>query len=192
MEDLIQNAHTLFDERPTPSPSVTSPDVAETASTLTYSPYLSPDFPQLPEVHVTGPTNRYRPGLVDVVPPSSQFPFSLSVDGAMESRLTSSPTPLLSPLLGPLSPKTLREGVETTTQEQVIPVETSVNSTSAEAVSDLPTSVAEWRLHQLRLPPQAEAVTTPQSPPESARSSLSDFPLSSATSLQTGVGRFSP
>ena len=52
-----------------------------------------------------------------------------------------------------------------------------------------PSSLAEWRLQvpsQLRLQP--ELPTLPQSPPESVLSSNSDFPLSSATSLQTRMG----
>jgi hypothetical protein len=84
-------------------------------------------------------------------------------DGGPES-VYESPI-LLSPLFE--SP-TLTEGVEMTTQG----------------------SVAEWRLRQSRLPP--DALTIPQSPPESVLSSLSDFPLSSATSLQSRMGRFSP
>ena len=88
-----------------------------------------------------------------------------------------------------------------TAQEEVIPsargtttaaVETWPNSTHPDVVSlPAPTSVAEWRLHQSRLSPHPEALTMPQSPPESVLSSMSDFPLSSATSLQTGMGRFS-
>ena len=42
MEDLIQNAHTLFDERPSLPPPVPSPHVAETMSTYTYGSFLSP------------------------------------------------------------------------------------------------------------------------------------------------------
>jgi hypothetical protein len=75
-------------------------------------------------------------------------------------------------------------------------VETLPNSTLAEVVSVPPTSVAEWRLRQLRLPQDRflhpEAVTIPQDPPESVLSSISDSPLTSATSLQTRMGSFSP
>lgn len=48
MEDLIQNVHTLFDERLSWSPPVPSSDVPGTASSYTYtSPlFLSPDMPQ--------------------------------------------------------------------------------------------------------------------------------------------------
>ncbi len=201
MGDLIQNAHTLFDGRPSPSPPVSSPNVVERTSTFTYgSLFLSPELSQPAEVEAMGSTTRHRPGLVGGILTSTQSSFSsLPSDAAMESRPTTTLTPLLSPLLGLPSSQTLTEGVETTTQEQVVPeargtkvVETLANSTPAEVVSVPTTSVAEWRLHQSRLPPQPEAVTIPQSPPESALSSTSDFPLSSATSLQTGIGRFSP
>jgi hypothetical protein len=202
MEDLIQNAHTLFDERASPSPS---PNVAETASrsTLTYGSFLSPELPQPAEVQAVGSTTRHRPGLVYDIPTSTQSSFSsLPLDASMETRLTLSPIALLSPLLGLPSSKTLPEGVEMTAQERVIPevrdteaVETLTNSTPAEVVS-VPTSVAAWRLQvpQSQLPPQPDAMTTPQSPSdsESVLSGTSNFPLSSATSLRTRMGPFSP
>ncbi len=197
MEDLIQNAHTLFDERPPPSPPVPSLDVAGTTSTYTYSSLLSPELPQPAEVEAMGSTTRHRPGLIGGIPTSTQSSFSSSPsDAAMESRLTPSPTPLLSPLIP--SSKTLAEGVETTMQEQVIPeargtkaVETLPHSTPPEVVPVSPTSVAEWRLRQSQLSPHPEAPRIPQSPPESVLSSTSEFPLSSATSLQTAMRPFS-
>ncbi|KAI9453197.1 hypothetical protein BJY52DRAFT_1189751 [Lactarius psammicola] len=202
MEDLIRNADTLFDERPSQSPPVSSHRVAETTSTLTYGSFLSPELPQPDEVQAMGPTTRHRPGFVYGTLTSTTSSFSSQPsdsDAAMESRLAPSSTTLLSPLLGFPSSQTLTEGVETTTKERVSPkvrvtgaVETLLNSTPAEVVSVLPTSVTEWRLRQSQLPPHPEAVTIPQSPPESMLSGTSDFPLSSATSLQTGMGRFSP
>ena len=175
--------------------------MAETASRSTYiysSLFSSPELPQgpqPPEVEAMGSTTRHRPGLVGGITTSAQSSFSsLHSDAAMESRLAPSPTSLLSPLLGLPSSN---EGVETTAQEQVIPevrgteaVETLPNNIPPEVVS--PTSVAEWRLRQSRLPPQPEPLTIPQSPPESVPSSTSDFPFSSATSLQSGIGRFTP
>jgi hypothetical protein len=199
MEDLIRNADILFDEHPPPSPPVPSlaPDAAETP-TSTYASLFSPEFPHPTEVQAMGSTTQHRPGLVGGIPTSTQSSFSFPSDSAMEIRLSESPslTPLLSPLLGFLSSKTLTEGVETTTQGRVIPelkdseaVETLPNSTPAEVVSVLPTSVAEC---QSRLPPHhLEAVTIPQCPPETVLLSTSDFPLSSATSLQTRMGPFS-
>ena len=195
MEDLIQNAHTLFDERPSESPPVPSSDVAEPKTAHTYSSlFLSPELPQSAEVQAAGSTSRHRPGFVDGIPASTHSSFSsFPTDASPESRLTPPPIDLLSPLLGLSSSKTLAEGVETTTQEQLIPeargteaIMTLPNSTPPDVVPlPAPTSVAEWRLHQSRLPPDPEALTTPQSPPESLLSSMSNVPLSSAMSLQT-------
>ena len=190
MEDLIQNVHTLFDERPSQSPP---PVVAEITSAYTYgSLFLSPELQQ--------PTTQHHPGFVDGIPTSTQSSFSSLPEGpAMDSRRTPSPPGLLSPLIGLPSSKTLTERVEASKQEQVIPearapkaVERLANSNLVEVVSNPPSSVAEWQLHQSRLPPHPAALTMPQSPPESVLSSMSDFPLSSATSLQTRMGRFSP
>ncbi|KAH8986340.1 hypothetical protein EDB92DRAFT_2022602 [Lactarius akahatsu] len=108
MEDLIRNAHNLFDERPSPSPPVPSPDLAETSSIHTCGSFLNPDLLRLPEVQAMGPTIRHHPGLVDGNPTST------------ESRFTPSPGPLLSPLLGLSSSQTLTEGAEMTTQEQAV------------------------------------------------------------------------
>ncbi len=199
MEDLIQNAHTLFDERPPPSPPVPSLDVAGTTSTYTYGSLLSPELPRPAEVGAMGSTTRHHPGLIGGIPTSTQSSFSSSPsDAAMESRLTPSLTPLLSPVMGLPSSKTLAEGVETTMQEQVIPeargtkaVETLLHSTPPEVVPVSPTSVAEWRLRQSQLSPHPEAPRISQSPPESVLSSTSEFPLSSATSLQTAMRPFS-
>ena len=142
MEDLIQNAHTLFDERPSSSPPA--------------------------EVQTMGASTQHRPASVGGFPTSSRSSLSsLISDATAESRPAPSPTGRPSRLQGFPSSKTLTEGVDGTTQEQVIPSQSVL----------------------LRQP---EAVTIPQSPPESMRSSLSNFPLSSATSLQTGMGLFPP
>jgi len=185
LEDLIQNAHTLFDERSAQTPPVPSSNVAETTSIYTYgSLFLSPELPQSTTQHHGIPT-----------PTHSSLSSSLPSDAATDSRRPPSPTGLLSPLvLGLPSSKTLTEGLETSSQDQVIPkvkgpkaAETLANSNAAEVESVPLTSVAEWRLHQSRLASQPEALTIPQSPPESVLSSTSDFPLSSATSLQTRI-----
>ena len=202
MEDLIQNAHTLFDERPSQSSPVPSSNVEETTSPHTYgSLILSPESTESAEVQATGSASRHRTGFVWSVPASTRSSFSsFPSDESVVSHLIPSPIDLLNPLLGLFSSKTLTEGVEKTTQEQLIPetrgteaITTLPNSTPPNDVPLLaPTSVAEWRLHQSRLPPDPEALLRPQSPPTSILSSTSDFPLSSATSLQTGIGGFSP
>jgi hypothetical protein len=193
LEDLIQYAHTLFDERPSQSPPVSSSDVAETKSTHTYSSLFLSSLQEFAEVQATGSTPRHRPGIVDGIPASTRSSFSsFPSDASPESRLTPPPIDLLSPLLGLSSSKTLTEGVETTTQEGFFPEARSTeaitlpNSTPVD-VSPLPvpTSVAEWWLHQSQLPADPEALRIPQSPPESVLSSTSNFRLSSATSLQT-------
>lgn len=78
----------------------------------------------------------------------------------MFASLAPSPTAGPSRLQGFPSSKTLTEGVDATTQEQVIPevrgteaAETLPDSTPPEVVSVSPTSVAEWRLRQSVLPP---------------------------------------
>ena len=171
MEDLIQNAHTLFDRRPSPrqSPPVASFDGAETTSTETYgSSFLSPDskFPRSADIQATVSTSRRRSGLVNGIPASTESSFSLfPSDGAVVNRLTPPQTAFLSPLRRLSSTKRPTEGVETKTQERL-----RVTTRDTKAKSPLPHSG----------PPMV-----PQSPPESVPSSSSDFQLSSATSLQT-------
>ena len=165
MEDLIQNAHTLFDERPSQPSPVSSSDVEETTSTDTYGAFfLSPEFSRPADIQVTGSTPRHRPGLVDGIPASTRFSFSLfPSDGAVVNRLTPPQTALLSPLRGLSSSNMLTEGAQTTTQEPL----TAARSTMAELL------------------PHPEALTILQSPSESIPSSTSDCPLSSATSLRS-------
>ncbi|KAH9014678.1 hypothetical protein EDB84DRAFT_1443744 [Lactarius hengduanensis] len=196
LEDLIRNAHTLFDERPSPPPAP-SPYAEKTTSTLTmtYGSCLSPELPQPAEVQAMGSTTRHLPGLVGGIPTSIQS--SLPSGAAMEGHLTPSPTPLLGPLLELPSSIILTEAVETTTQEQVVlevrgaeMVETFPNGSPPKVVP--PTSVAEWLLHQSRLPPHPEPLTVPRCSPDSVPSSTPCHPLSSATSLRTGMGTFLP
>lgn len=192
MEDLIQNSQTLFDERSSQSAPVPASNFAETTSAPTYgSLFLCPESQQ--------PTTQGHPGFLGGLFTSTQSSFSLlPEDAAMDSHRTPSPTEFPSPLPGLPSSKSLTEGGEPSTQEQVLPkvrgpetVERLANSKPAEVVSIPSSSVSEWRLHQWRLPPHPAAPTTPQSPHESVLSSMSDFSLSSATSLQTGMGGLS-
>lgn len=199
VKDLIQHTHTLFDERPPPLPS---PEVEETSSTVTSSSLsLSSGSPRSSaEVQAMSSTTRHDLDLGGDIPASTQ---SLLSDAAMESRTTPSQTPLPSPLLGFPSSTTHKEGEEMTVQEPIVleerdtkAVETLQNSTPAEpevSAQVAPMSVAEWRLQvPSPLSPQPEALTIPQSPSESELSSTSDFPFSSATSLQTQMEMFSP
>jgi hypothetical protein len=190
MEDLIQNVHILFDGQHSTSPPVPSP-AAETTSTFPSGSFLGAELSQHSEVDAMGPNTR-RLGPVGVTPSLTQSPFtSLPLDVAFESSLTPPPTTLPGPLLGHPSSNTLVEGVETNSQEQgthevrgtgAVEPEALANS-PLEGVPVPPTSVTEWRLRQSQLPSQPEAVTTPQSPPESVISSSSDLALSSVMSL---------
>ncbi|KAN0140259.1 hypothetical protein V8E53_002155 [Lactarius tabidus] len=186
MEDLIQNAHTLFDEGPSQPSPVPSSNVEETMSTDTYSLlFFSSEWPESAEVQAMASTSRHRPGLVDGIPTSTRPSFSSFP--SPESRFTLPPIDL-----------NLTEGVETTTQERRMPkgagteaIRTSPNSTPPDVISrPAATSVTEWRLQLLRTPPHPEALRRLQSPlaSESILSSTSNFLRSSATSLQTGMG----
>ena len=193
MEDLIRNAHTLFDEHPSPSEPVPLPNVAETTSTITYDSFvLSSEYPQPAELEAMGFTTRHDPGGVLT---STQSSFSSL---SMESHFTP-PTTLLSPLQG-FPSSTMPTGLGTTMQEQVIPVgrdtkevETLANSTPAEIMSVPQTFVDDWQFQvpQSRLALYREALTAPRNPPENMVYSTSDLPHSSATSLQTRVEPFS-
>ncbi|KAH8996921.1 hypothetical protein EDB86DRAFT_2916359, partial [Lactarius hatsudake] len=162
MEDLVQNVHILFDERAVPSP---------------YDSFLSLELPRSAEV---GSTTRRPPSLVGEIPTSTRSSFSSPhSESPVERRLA--------PLLGLSLSQTLREGVETTTQEQVIPgargtqaVET-LDGSLPEAVSLPPTSAAEWWLPHPGLHQHPEAQTIPPSRPESVLSSTSDFSFSAAS-----------
>ena len=200
LKDLIQNAHTLFDEAPPPVLPAPTPHVGETTSIYTYgSLFLSPELPQSAELRATASNHREYPELVNGIPMATQSSLALLPLGAgTNGRLTPPPITLLSPLLGLSPSKILTEGVGMPAQEQIIPkeraamVETLPHNSPPDVVS-LPvlTSVPERYLDRTRLPPYPEAAGMPLSPPESVLSSILGVPLSSATSLQTRMG-FSP
>ena len=162
MEDLILNAHTLFDERPSQPPPVPF-NVAEATSTHTYG--LSPGFPQSLEIQATGSTSRHHPGIFDGIHASIQSSSTFPSDGTVVNRFTPPQAALMSPLRGLSLSRMTTEGVQTTTQER-------------------PTKTTRTKGKSRKLP-HSEAPTIPQSPPESILSSTPGFPLSSATSLQT-------
>ena len=214
MEDLIQNAPILFDERPLQSSPVPPPHMAETISTLSDSSLLSSEFSLPAEAQAIGPTTRHRPGLIGGIPTSTQSSFPIShSDSPVERRLIPTPDPLLSPLLGLSPSQALKERMETTTEEQVIrearrsqEVEPLPNSLLQEVGPGASTSDAEWWLPHSGLHRHSEEPAIPQSPPESVRSSSTDFSFSSASlvssptdsppsptaSLQSAFGAFSP
>jgi hypothetical protein len=196
MEDLIQNVHTLFNKHPFPLRPVTPSEVVETRPVPSFysyslgsslSRFSSPQLPQFAAVQAPDPTPLHRPGLADSIPTYMRSSLSFSSGYSAET----SPTALLTPISSESS-KTLTE-VETTTQERPIAkarsteaIKTLPNSSLPDVVPLLaPTSVAEWRIHQLRFPPDPEVLMRPQSPPESVPSSISVSQNSSATSMQT-------
>jgi hypothetical protein len=193
--DLIQNVHTLFSDRPSTSPLV-PPPTEEPTRIFPSGSFSGAGLPQSSNVNVMRPITR-RLGHVTTL---SQFSFSsLPSDVALESRVTLSPVTFPTPVLGLPSSNTQVEGVETNSQERVtgevrsteaVDPEALRNSPPPKGVSVPPTSVTEWRLRQSQLRPHPEAMTIPQSPPESVLSSTSEFPLSSATSLDTRMGGF--
>ena len=159
MEDLIHNAHTLFDERPSQSPP-------ETASTQTYSSlFLSPESA---DVQAMGSTSRHRPRIDDGIHASSQSSSAFPSDGVTVNCFAPPQATLTSPLRELSVSKMHTEGVKTTTQERL----TKAKGTKGKS----------------RVLPHSDAPTIPQSPPESILSSAPGFPLSSATSLQTRMG----
>ena len=119
MEDLIQNAHILFDERPSLFPPL-SPDVA---STPTYVSFSSPESSQPAEVQAMWSATGHDSRLLDIIPTSMQRSHSsLPLDPAMESHHTPSPVNSLSPLLGvPLSRTVTDRGETSSAQEHVTP-----------------------------------------------------------------------
>ena len=168
MEDLIRNAHTLFEERPSQPPPVPS-NVAEATSTHTYgSLFLSPGFPQSSEIQAMGSTSRHRPRIDDGIHASSQSSSAFPSDGVTVNCFAPPQATLTSPLRELSVSKMHTEGVKTTTQERL----TKAKGTKGKS----------------GVLPHSDAPTIPQSPPESILSSAPGFPLSSATSLQTRMG----
>ena len=116
MEDLIRNAHTLFDEHPSQPPPVPF-NMAEATSTDTYG--LSPGFPHSTEIYSTGSTSRHRPRHVNGIHASAQSSFSTSPsDGAAVNLFTPPQNALMSPLRGLSLSRMPTEGVQTNTQER--------------------------------------------------------------------------
>lgn len=192
MEDIIQNAQTLFDERP-------ESDMAQAMSTYTYggSLPLSPELPHF-DVQAMGSTiPRRRPGIFGDILPSPRSPGSVSSDSLLASA-TSLQTKIFvppSPLLVLESSTSLNtEEVETAAEEELIP-----DARAAEACTEalphstppgvdsflVPTSLAEWLSHQSLFSTDVDGLRPP-SLSESIPSRTSDFlPPPSDTSSQT-------
>jgi hypothetical protein len=175
VEDLIQNAAILFEERPLHSSHVPPPHMVETTSTGTF---LSSELSRSTEARAAGSTTRYLSGLVGDTPTSTPSSFTSHSDSLVDGRLPSLLVPLLSPPVRGLSLSQL--SVETTMQEQDTS-ETLPTLSSQRSVA--PASVAEWWLPHPGLHQHPEEPTIPLSPPESVRSITSDVLLSPASFL---------
>jgi hypothetical protein len=211
MEDLIQNAQGLFDERPAPSEPVPSPHMEETMSTLSFGPFMSAHFSRSAKAQAVGSATRDRSDLVGGTPTSTLSSFSPSqLDAPLEGRLAPLTVPLLSPLLGLSPSQTLQERLEMTTQERVIhdTDDTPVIGTEPTEVDAVPptSSIADLWLPQPGLHEHMGELMVPQSPSESVRSNSTDFsfcstslvsspresPPSPTASLQSAFAAFSP
>jgi hypothetical protein len=208
MEDLIQNAQILFDEHPPPSSPVPSPHIEQTTPTLSFGPLMSAELSRSAEAQAVGSTTQDRSGLVGGTPTSSLSSVSPSqLDAAVEGHLSPPMVPVLSPLLGLSSSQTLHGILEATTQERVVHNARGTQTEPTDADSVPPTiSVADWRLPQPGLHAHIGDPMDPQSPPESVRSSSTDFsfcstslvsspresPPSPTASLQSAFAALSP
>ncbi|KAI9455786.1 Rho GTPase activation protein [Lactarius psammicola] len=173
MEDLIQNAHTLFDEHLPPFPSPHSVRPEETASVLSYSSYLSPrSF----EAQIAGPSTYLSPGPVGSVRAFGRYSPSISPSNSSIDHLGGTTPTTLTPLLSSLPEMR--------------------GSYATKALPNTPQDVVSWPhtfAAQQGIPPQQpypEALTIPQGPPESMPPSSADETRSSATSLQSTTGAF--
>ncbi|KAF8269718.1 Rho GTPase activation protein [Lactarius quietus] len=81
VEDLIQNAPTLFNERHLLSPS---PDMAHTMSALSYDSLMSSESSRSAEAQAVVSTTGHRPGVVGGIPTSIQPPLLASPSDSPE------------------------------------------------------------------------------------------------------------
>ena len=99
LKDLIQNVHTIFDERRPLSPPVPSPDVPETTPAPAIDSFLSPEPPGSADVQAISTPGQHHPSLVGGIPVLAQLSFSsLLLDTASESHLTPSPNSFINPI----------------------------------------------------------------------------------------------
>jgi hypothetical protein len=191
MEVLIRNSQALFHEYALP-PTPPSSAAEETASRFSYgSLFLSPEFPQYSEVQAMGPVLQPRPLHIhtSTQSTSSVSPPDSTVDVSGPGRLTPILVPLLSPLSGFPQSRSSPDTRVTPTREQV-----KHNTRSREATTSSqdvvppppqPTSSqqpSQQRLYALSLSPGAGSLL----------SDITGNPLSSATSLQSVMGAYSP
>lgn len=197
MEVLIKNAQTLFHEYPLPPTPPSSTGLAEeTSSVISYgSLFLTPEFPQYPEVQATGSVFRPRSRPISHIHVSSQSTSSVSPSdstGDLSGRLTPTLVPLLSPLPGFSRSRGSSETKEAPTREQFKHQPRSreaIFSNSSQDVGPPPPQSMVSR----RQPQYLEALSLSLSPGAgSVLSDITDQPLSSATSLRSAMGAYSP
>ena len=195
MEVLIKNAQAIFHEYPLPPTPPSSTQAEETASITSYgSLFLSPEFPQYPEVQPGGSIPRPRPishVYTSTPSTSSVSPSDSTVD--LSGRITSTLVPLLSPLAVFPRPRSFTETRETPPREQARHNARSREATFPNSSQDAdplpPQSTTSRRLSQQ---PYSEALAISLSPGAgSLLSDITDNPRSSATSLQTAMGAYS-
>ncbi|KAI9455781.1 hypothetical protein BJY52DRAFT_622458 [Lactarius psammicola] len=199
MEVLIRNAQALFHEYPLPPTPPSSAQTEETTSIISYgSLFLSPEFPQYPEVQPMIPVLRPRPRPVSQIHTSSQSTSSVSPSNStadLSRCLTPTLVPLLSPLPSFSRSRSSPETKETPTREQVRhntrSREAMFPNSSQDAVPPPPQSTVSRRPPQQQ--PYLEALSLSLSPGAgSLLSDITDNPLSSATSLRSAMGAYSP
>ncbi|KAH8997043.1 hypothetical protein EDB86DRAFT_2917669 [Lactarius hatsudake] len=164
MEVLIKNAHALFHEYPLPPYG---------------SLFLTPEFPQYSEVQATGSVLRPRPRPISHIHMSSQSTSSVSPPDStvdLSGRLTPTLVPLLSPLPGFSRSRGSSETKEAPTREQFKHQPRSREAIFSNSSQD-----------------HLEALSLSLSPGGgSVLSDITDYPLSSATSLRSAMGTYSP
>lgn len=175
MEDLIQNAHTLFDEPISPSSLPSDHTHGPRNSMISYSSLFESSL--FAEPHIISPEGSSARSS------SSIFPSDYSPNLSIPPRLP--PSLFLSPLLGLSPSQTLTDGTDSPEPEEVIPQVTKSSHTSPPL-----TSASTQQLPQQR--PHIQISTVPHSPPTSLPSSSAFHPASSATSLQSELRTFSP
>ncbi|KAH9017977.1 hypothetical protein EDB85DRAFT_2154825 [Lactarius pseudohatsudake] len=155
MEDLIQNAHTLFGEHLSPSsPPSICPD--ETTSVLSFNSCLSP---QSAEAQIAGPSTYLRPEPVGSVRAYGRYSPSISHSNSSVDHLGGTTPTTPTPLLGSLS-------------------KTRSFRSAQDVVSPLPTSAAEQSYPEAQSP-QESVPSSDQtfSSGTSLRSTLETFSL---------------
>ncbi len=197
MEILIKNAPALFNDYDLPPTPPSSTQASETTSVISYgSLFLSPDFTPYSDVQSMGSIRQSRPRPVSQIYTSAQSTSSVSPPDSTVD-LMGSHTPTLVPLLSPLPGFSHSWG--STDTKEVSPREQVRSNTRSRAFTNssqdsVPTPPNS--AHSRRMPqpaPYLEALSLSLSPGAgSAPSNTTDNPPSSATSLQSALGTYSP